>query len=136
MGLPLGLPLCRSHTCQHCGAEVSQFATHCLSCRKSAGCHHRHSAVNDFIHRALVAAHLPSCLEPSGLYRSDGKRPDGVSTVPWKCGQFLAWDAPCPETPHSHVKAWCLRGSRLWAGQKCLGPPPLDSYPEFNLVRM
>ena len=28
MGLRLGLPLCRSHTCQHCGAEVSQFATH------------------------------------------------------------------------------------------------------------
>ena len=28
MGLRLGLPLCQSHTCQHCGAEVSQFATH------------------------------------------------------------------------------------------------------------
>ena len=35
MGLPRGLPLCRSHTCQHCGAEVSQFATHGLSCRKN-----------------------------------------------------------------------------------------------------
>ena len=41
MGLRLGLPLCQSHTCQHCGAEVSQFATHGLSCRKSAGRHHR-----------------------------------------------------------------------------------------------
>ena len=30
MGLRLGLPLCRSPTCQHCGAEVSQFATHDL----------------------------------------------------------------------------------------------------------
>ena len=69
MGLPLGPPLCRSHTCQHCGAEVSQFDTHGLSCRKSAGHHHHHSAVND-IHRALVAAHLPSCLD---LYHSDGK---------------------------------------------------------------
>ena len=28
MGLCLGLPLCQSHTCQHCGAEVSRFATH------------------------------------------------------------------------------------------------------------
>ena len=36
MGLRLGLPLCQSHTCQHCGAEVTQFATHGLSCRKSA----------------------------------------------------------------------------------------------------
>ena len=60
MGLRMGLPLCRGHTCQHCGAEVSQFATHGLSYRKSAGHHHRHSAVNDIIHRALVAAHVPS----------------------------------------------------------------------------
>ena len=90
--------LCQSHTCQHCGAEVSQFATHGLSCRKSAGRHHRHSAVNEIIHRALVSAHVPSRLEPSGLYCSDGKRPDGVSIVPWKCGQLLVWDATCPDT--------------------------------------
>ena len=98
MGLRLGLPLCQSHTCQHCGAEVSQFATHGLSCRKSAGRHNRHSAVNEIIHRALVSAHVPSRLEPSGLYRSDGKRPDGVSIVPWKCGQLLVWDATCSDT--------------------------------------
>ena len=24
--------------------------------------------------------------------------PDGVSIVPWKCGQLLAWDAACPDT--------------------------------------
>eukprot|EP00731_Ephydatia_muelleri_P034999 Em0091g2a len=78
--------------------KVSQFATHGLSCRKSAGRHHRHSAVNEIIHRALVSAHVPSRLEPSGLYRSDGKRPDGVSIVPWKCGQLLVWDATCPDT--------------------------------------
>eukprot|EP00731_Ephydatia_muelleri_P000760 Em0001g760a len=98
MGLCLGLPLCQSHNCQHCGAEVSQFATHGLSCRKSAGRHHRHSAVKEIIHRALVSAHIPSRLEPSGLYRSDGKRPDGVSIVPWECGQLLVWDATCPDT--------------------------------------
>ena len=46
----------------------------------------------------MVAAHVPSRLEPSGLYRSDGKRPDGVSIVPWKCGQLLVWDATCPDT--------------------------------------
>ena len=32
------------------------------------------------------------------LYRSDGKRPDGVSIVPWKCGQLLVWDATRPDT--------------------------------------
>ena len=98
MELHLGLSLCRSHTCQHCGAEVSQFATHGLSCRKSAGCQHRHLAVNDIVYSALVAAHVPSRLEPSGLYHSDGKRPNGVSIVPWKCGQCLVWDATCSDT--------------------------------------
>ena len=43
-------------------------------------------------------AHVPSRLEPSGLYRSGGKRPNGVSIVPWKCGQLLVWDATCPDT--------------------------------------
>ena len=57
----------------------------------------RHSAFNDIIHRALAAAHVPSHLEPSSLYRSDRKRPDGVSIVPWKCGQLLVWDATCPD---------------------------------------
>ena len=98
MGPRLGLSLCRSHTCQHCGAEVSQVAKHGLSCRKSAGRYHRHSAVNKIMYRALAVAHVPSRLEPSGLYRSDGKRPDGVSIVPWKCGQLLVWNAMCPDT--------------------------------------
>ena len=26
---------------------------------------------------------LPSILEPRGLYRPDGKRPDGVTMIPW-----------------------------------------------------
>jgi len=30
--------------------------------------------------------------EPHGLVRSDGKRPDGLTLVPWKGGKPLAWD--------------------------------------------
>ena len=55
-------------------------------------------AVNDIIHRTLVSAHVPSRLEPPGLLRSDGKRPDGVMVVPWRCGKLLVWDATCPDT--------------------------------------
>ena len=54
--------------------------------------------MNDIIHRTLVAAHVPSRLEPPGLLRSDGKRPDGVTVVPWKCGKLLVSDATCPDT--------------------------------------
>ena len=97
-GLRLGAPLCRPHTCHHCGEEVDSLATHGLSCRWSEGRHHRHAAVNDITHRALVAAKVPSRLEPSGLYRTDGKRPDGITVVPWKKGKLLIWDATCPDT--------------------------------------
>ena len=35
VGQRLGSTLCRPHTCQHCGADVSHLATHGLSCKKS-----------------------------------------------------------------------------------------------------
>ena len=34
----------------------------------------------------------------TGLYRSDGKRPDGVTIVPWKRGCPLTWDVTCWDT--------------------------------------
>ena len=98
VGLRLGAPLCRPHQCQHCGAEVDCLATHGLSCRWSEGRHYRHAAINDIVHRSLTSAKIPARLEPSGLYRSDGKRPDGISVVPWKSGKLLVWDATCLRT--------------------------------------
>ena len=29
---------------------------------------------------------------PRGLYRTDGKRPDGVAMIPWEMGKRLVWD--------------------------------------------
>ena len=53
--------------------------------------------------RSLDAAQIPSHLEPSDLYRSDGKRPNGSSVVPWKEGRALVWDVTCPDTlAHSY----------------------------------
>eukprot|EP00731_Ephydatia_muelleri_P004989 Em0002g1165a len=50
------------------------------------------------IHRAFGASRIPSRLEPSGISRSDGKRPDDATLVPWKCGKLLVWDATCVDT--------------------------------------
>ena len=88
VGLRLSSPLCRPHTCRHCGAEVDCLAIHGFSCRWSQGRYHGHTAINVIIHRALSSAKIPSRLEPSGLYRSDGKRPDGISVVPWRRGKL------------------------------------------------
>ena len=87
-----------NNACHHCGADVNHLGTHGLSCKRSEGRHHRHAALNDIIHRALTSAHIPSRLEPIGIYRSDGKRPDGITVVPWKRGRVLLWDATCPDT--------------------------------------
>ena len=35
------------------------------------------AAINDIIHRTMLAAGILAWLEPPGLSRSDGKRPDG-----------------------------------------------------------
>ena len=98
VGLRLGTAVCGPHSCQHCGTAVDALGRHALSCRRSEGRHQRHTAVNDIIKRSLSAAHVPSRLEPTGLLRSDGKRPDGVTLAPWKSVCLLIWDATCPDT--------------------------------------
>jgi hypothetical protein len=93
----LGAPVCAPHACV-CGENVDASGIHGLSCRKSAGRHLRHSALNDLVKRALATAEVPSRLEPTSLFRSDGKRPDGMTLMPWKRGQCLVWDVTCPDT--------------------------------------
>jgi len=97
VALRLGAAVCAPHTCI-CGAAVDTSGVHGLSCRKSAGRHARHNALNDIIKRSLASAEIPSRLEPSSLSRSDGKRPDGMTMMPWKQGRCLVWDFTCPDT--------------------------------------
>lgn len=97
VALRLGASVCAPHTCI-CGHSVDSSGTHGLSCRRSAGRHIRHSTVNDLIKRALTSAEVPSRLEPVSLTRSDGKRPDGLTLMPWSNGRCLVWDFTCPDT--------------------------------------
>ena len=103
VALRLGSKLNTPYACI-CGAAVEDSATHGLDCRRASGKHARHSAVNDIIHRALSAAGVPSHLEPAGMCRDDGKRPDGATLIPWKQGRCLVWDFTCPNTiARSHI---------------------------------
>ena len=92
VGLRLGTPLCIPHLCYRVGANVDTLGTHGLSCRISAGRHFHHAMLNDILHRASSSANVPSRLEPTGLDRADGKRPDGITMVPWSNGRLLVWD--------------------------------------------
>jgi len=95
--LRLGCKICEKHICI-CGSMVSELGLHGLACRKSAGRRARHNEVNDIIARALQSAEIPCVKEPMGISRSDGKRPDGATLIPWKQGQTLLWDATVVDT--------------------------------------
>jgi len=90
-GLRLGCSLCESHQCP-CGATTDVRGVHGLSCRRSAGRQSRHHYLNDLIWRALTRAGIPATKEPNGLARTDGKRPDGLTLVPWREGKTVTWD--------------------------------------------
>ena len=94
VALRLGAPVCALHTCV-CGAEVERSAQHALICNKMKSRHARHRLGNDVIFRALKSAEVPATLEPLGLSRCDGKRPDGASLLAWKGGKPLVWDFTC-----------------------------------------
>ena len=116
VGLRLSLHLCQPHECTLCGVAVDELGTHGLSCRFSKGRHARHSAVNDIIKRAMDSAKIPSHLEHVGLYRCDGKRPDGTTMVPWMEGRVLVWDATCPDTlAPSHITLAAREGGAVAA---------------------
>jgi len=65
---------------------------------KSAEKYSTHSAANDVILSALRSAEVPSIREPIGCSRDGGKRPDGLTLVPWKRGKPLVWDFTCRNT--------------------------------------
>ena len=51
-----------------------------------------------FISTVLMPAGIPVIKELNGLSRSDGKRPDGLSLIPWQEGKPVCWDVTvtCP----------------------------------------
>ena len=52
----------------------------------------RDQALNGLIWRALTSTGVPSAKKPSGMSRTDGKCPDGLTPIPWQRGRSFAWD--------------------------------------------
>ena len=138
VGLKVGDAICRPHSCEFCGREGDQLGHHGLSCRYSQDCLARHNAVNSVMPHSLAAAKIPSCLEPSGLHCSDGKRPDGVTMTPWSEGKFLVWDATCVDTFCESNKHKCASECGAAAahaeGEKASKYSILDRAYSFQLV--
>ena len=84
-----GAPTC---LCK-CGVRMDAKGYHGLSCRLNEGRLSRHAEINSIIKRCLGKIGLSSILELSGIDKSDGRRPDGITIFPWKHGKYLVWNA-------------------------------------------
>ena len=91
IGLSLGADICVANTC-HCGKRVERDGLLGHSCSKNAGHFSRHATLNFLIKQTLGSRDLLSMLEPRGLYRTDGKRQDGVTMIHWEIGKQPVWD--------------------------------------------
>ena len=91
VGIRLALNLRVPHQCR-CGSQFDSFGCHSLVCQRAPGITVRHHHLNDVITRSLAPAGVPVSKEPSGLSRSDGKRPDGLTLIPWRAGRSVIWD--------------------------------------------
>ena len=97
VGLRLGAALCQAHQC-HCGALVEVNSLHGLLYTLSSGKHSRHVSINDIIYCACCRADIPAVKEPTGLTRTDGKRPDGSTLVPRSAGKCVIWEVTIADT--------------------------------------
>lgn len=66
-----------------CGTAVDQFGRQGLKCQKSASSLTSH---DEFSNRYL---------EPPGMCRNDGKRPDALTLIPWSHVKCLMWNVAC-----------------------------------------
>jgi len=85
------------HTCPF-GTEFDARGTHGLSCKRNTSRFTRHHQLNDLIWRALCCAKIPSVEKLAGHCRSDGKRPDGLTQIPWQHGKRLTRDVTVADT--------------------------------------
>lgn len=108
VGLRLGVSVVAEHTCI-CGVPVSSDGHHGLACRQSVGRRPRHMALNNILAHTLRKANIPNVLEPNGLSRTDGKRPDGLTLVPFRLGKPLVWDATVIDTLANSYVDYCAQ---------------------------
>jgi len=97
VALRLGCQICEEHKCV-CGALVDKYGRHGLSCKCTKGWIPRHNAVNNIFHHTFSSAGIPNITQPPGISRNDGKRPDGMTLIPWSRGKSILWDVTIRDT--------------------------------------
>ena len=93
---------------------------HSFVCRRAPGRSARHHALNDLVARCFASARTPVTKDPTGLFRTDGKRSNGLTLVPWQSGKSLCWDVTviCPLAESCHLvrpRGRCCSGTRRFS---------------------
>ena len=96
IALRVGAQVCYPLSCA-CGSQIDAGGLLTLACFRNPGCIPSHSELNDVIQRARRSAGIPSILEPAGLAREDGRKPDRITTLSFRRGKCLVWDATCAD---------------------------------------
>jgi hypothetical protein len=120
VAMRLGCSVCVAHTCR-CGALVDTQGLHGLVCKQAPSKTVRHHAINDAIARTFASAGFPVTKEPVGLSRLDGKRPDGLTLIPWCGGKPLCWDVTVVDTmadSYLHTSAHTVAGAAELAASR------------------
>ena len=95
--------------------------THGLFWKRDTARAIRHNQLNDIIRRALVRTNIPSVLEPTGLSREAGKRPDGMTLIPWQGGKNVTSDVTVTATivdSYLHISAACAGSAAVGAASR------------------
>ena len=61
---------------------VNAEGLHAFTYKRAPSSTIRRWTVNDIVWRAVTPADIPAIMEPPGLARMDGKRPDGLLLIP------------------------------------------------------
>ena len=77
---------------------VNVRSNHGFSCKWSAGRTWRHNYLKDLVYHGLLHAGLTSTKEPARLFRTDCKRSDGLTNVPWLANKPAVWDIIVADT--------------------------------------
>ena len=91
------------------------------------------------IARGFASAGFPVTKEPTGLFRTNGKLPDGLTLVPWQSGKALRWDitVTCPLADSYVAGAAREAGSaaKLAAARKRTNIPAFTADTYLNQLR-
>jgi hypothetical protein len=91
VALRTGCKITTKHRCLNCTDMILEDGLHGLSCQKGGeGRAARHKGLNIWLSKTLQSVDIGNRLEPNDLW--PGKRPDGVTILPFNKGKRLIWD--------------------------------------------